>query len=37
MTSLIDWLIGGSATFVAFTFSTYRIVTRVSGWGPSDT
>jgi hypothetical protein len=34
--SLLDWAVGGSVILVFSTFSSYRLLTRSFGWGPSD-
>jgi hypothetical protein len=35
--STISWFIGGAVGLVSTTFGVYRAVTRLRGWGPSDT
>jgi len=34
---VLEWLIGGSITFVVLAISAYRVISRLFDSGPSDT
>jgi hypothetical protein len=37
LAATIDWFVGGAVVLVLGVFAIYRALTRISGWGPSDT